>query len=171
MFKYEEKFKRKVVLNYLNGTMGFRRLAAHHGICIQGIKRWVAAYRHHGIKGLRRKVGRYDVQFKLSALQYMWDNGLSMKQTAAVFNIRNPSTVGIWESRYRSGGVEALARPQAHARKMKAPTTKPSTKPDSERTLEDVLKENEYLRMEVEVLKKLRALAQAPKKPATKKRG
>jgi transposase len=170
MFKYTEKFKRKVVHDYLNGTMGFRRLAAHHGICIQGIKRWVAAYRLHGMEGLRRKVTRYDVQFKLTTLQYMWDNGLSMKQTAAAFNIRNPTSVGIWESRYRSGGVEALARPKAHARKMKAPTTKPSTKPDAERTLEDVLKENEYLRMEVEVLKKLQALAQATKKPATKKR-
>lgn len=170
MLKYTEKFKHKVVLDYLNGTMGFRRLAAHHVMNSEAIKRWVAAYRLHGVDGLRRKVTRYDARFKLSALQHMWDNGLSMKQTAAVFNVRNPTSIGIWESRYRSGGMEALAHPHKHARQMKAPTTKPAAKPDSERTLDDVLKENEYLRMEVEVLKKLQALARAQKPLATKKR-
>lgn len=170
MFKYSDKLKRKVVLDYFNGTMGFRRLAAHHDVNIQSIKRWVAAYRQHGMKGLRRKVTRYDAQFKLSALQHMWDNGLSMKQTAAFYNVRNPTSIGIWESRYRSGGVEALAKPHKHARLMKAPTKNPDVKPEAERTLEDVLKENAYLRMEVEVLKKLQALTQAPKQSAPKKR-
>jgi transposase len=158
------------VLDYLNGTMGFRRLSAHHNVNIEAIKRWVAAYRLHGMEGLRRKVTSYDAQFKLLALQHMWDNGLSMKQTAAIFNVRNPTSIGIWESRYRSGGLEALAKPHKHARQMKAPTKSPVVKPDAERTLEEVLKENEYLRMEVEVLKKLQALAQAQKQPAPKKR-
>jgi transposase len=170
MFKYDEKFKRKVVLHYIKGTMGYRLLSAHHKVNIEAIKRWVAAYRLHGMKGLRRKVTRYDAQFKLSTLQHMWDNGLSMKQTAAIFNVRNPTSIGIWESRYRSGGLEALAKPHMHARRMKAPTKNPVIKPDAERTLEDVLKENESLRMEVEVLKKLQALAQAQKLLAPKKR-
>jgi transposase len=170
MFKYGDKFKHKIVLDYLNGTMGFRRLSAHHEVNIEAIKRWVAAYRLHGMDGLRRKVGRYDAQFKLSALQHMWDNGLSMKQTAAIFNVRNPTSIGTWESRYRSGGLEALARPHKPVRQMKAPTKNPVVKPATERTLEEVLKENEYLRMEVEVLKKLQALAQAQKQSAPKKR-
>lgn len=170
MLKYSDKLKRKIVSDYFNGTMGFRRLSAHHGVNIESIKRWVAAYRLHGVDGLRRKVARYDVEFKLKALQHMWDNGLSMKQTAAVFNVRNPTSIRMWESRYRSGGLEALAKPHKHAHEMKSPTKIPVVKPDAERTLEDVLKENEYLRMEVEVLKKLEALAQAQSKPAPKKR-
>ena len=52
---------------------------------------------------------------------------------------------------------------------MKKPSTKPD-KPDAERTRDELLKENEYLRMEVEVLKKLQALVQAQKLAATKKR-
>lgn len=170
MFKYSDKLKHKVVLDYLKGTMGFRRLSAHHEVNIQSIKRWVAAYRLHGMKGLQRKVTRYDAQFKLLALQHMWDNGLSMKQTAAVYNVRNPTSIGIWESRYRSGGLEALAKPHQHARTMKAPPKNSVIKPETERTLEDVLKENEYLRMEVEVLKKLQALTQAQKQSVPKKR-
>lgn len=170
MFKYDDRFKHKIVRAYFSGTMGFRRLSAHHKVNIDSIKRWVAAYRLHGMAGLRRKVTHYDAKFKLSALQHMWDNGLSLKQTAAVFNVRNSTSIGIWESRYRSGGVEALAKPRKHAREMKAPTNKPAVKPDAERTFEDILKENEYLRMEVEVLKKLQALAQAQKPHAPKKR-
>jgi transposase len=112
----------------------------------------------------------YDAKFKLSVLQHMWDNGLSNRQAAAHFNVRNPTSIGIWDRRYREGGMEALARPRKHALNMKAPTSKPELKPDHERSREDLLKELEYLRMENEVLKKLEALAQARKTSAPKKR-
>ena len=168
MLKYTEKFKEAVVLDYLNGTMGYRRLSAHHGTTAEDIKRWVAAYRLHGLAGLSRKAAHYKAQFKLSILQHMWENGLSYKKTAAVFNT-HPSSVATWESRYRTGGMEGLDRPNSHARQMKKPSTKPD-KPDAERTRDELLKENEYLRMEVEVLKKLQALVQAQKLAATKKR-
>jgi transposase len=43
--------------------------------------------------------------------------------------------------------------------------------PDAQRSLQDVLKENEYLRAEVAYLKKLRALRQEKEQAAQKKRG
>lgn len=169
MIKYTEQFKLKVVKHYLKGTMGYSRLSTHYQVASPHIRQWVAAYRLHGMAGLARKVTRYDAKFKLSVLQHMWDNGLSNRQAAAHFNVRNPTSVGIWDSRYREGGMAALARPQKEV-KMKAPTAKPEPKPDQERSREDLLKELEYLRMENEVLKKLQALAQARKAPAPKKR-
>lgn len=169
MIKYAEQFKLKVVKHYLKGPMGYGRLGAHYGVASPHIRNWVAAYRLHGIEGLRRKVARYDAKFKLSVLQYMWDNGLSNRQAAAHFNVRNPTSIGNWETRYREGGVAALARP-IHVPSMKAPISKPEPKPDHERSREELLKELEYLRMENEVLKKLEALAQARKAGATKKR-
>jgi transposase len=168
--KYTEQFKLKVVKHYLKGPMGYGRLSAHHGVATPHIRQWVSAYRLHGMDGLRRKVTRYDAKFKLSVLQHMWDNGLSNRQAAAHFNIRNPTSVAIWESRYREGGVSALARPPKKALNMKAPTAKSEPQPDQERSREDLLEELGYLRMENEVLKKLQALAQARKAPATKKR-
>jgi transposase len=170
MIKYTEQFKLKVVKHYLAETMGYRLLSAQYGVARPQIRNWVSSYQLHGMDGLRRKVARYDAQFKLSVLQHMWDNGLSNRQAAAQFNVRNPSSVGIWESRYNHGGMEALARPHKAARKMKAPTSKPAPKPDGERTHDELLKELEYLRMENEVLKKLQALAQARKLAAPKKR-
>jgi transposase len=170
MIKYTEQFKLKVVKHYLKGPMGYCRLGAHYAVASPHIRNWVAAYRLHGVDGLRRKVGQYDAKFKLSVLQYMWENALSNRQAAAHFNVRNPTSIGIWDSRYREGGMEALARPRNQVLHMKAPTLKPEPKPDHERSREDLLKELEYLRMENEVLKKLEALAQARKTGATKKR-
>jgi transposase len=172
MFKHTEQFKRKVVKHYLLGKLGYTRIGAHHGVASAIVRRWVLAYRLHGDAGLRRKVGRYDAGFKLSVLQHMWENALSNNQVAAVFNIRNPTSIGIWEKRYRDGGMEALdTQPkQSRIHAMKAPTTAPEIKSDEQRSREELLKEVEYLRMENEVLKKLQALVQAQKKPATKKR-
>jgi transposase len=170
MIKYTEQFKLKVVKHYLNGSMGYWRLGAHYGVASPHIRSWVAAYRLHGVDGLRRKVTRYDAKFKLGVLQHMWDNGLSNRQAAAHFNVRNPTSVATWDVRYREGGITALARPRKHVRNMKAPTSKPEPKSDQERSREELLKELEYLRMENEVLKKLQALAQARKTAAPKKR-
>jgi transposase len=51
---------------------------------------------------------------------------------------------------------------------LNAPTSKPpSSANDQERSREDILAELDQLRMEVAVLKKLQALAQAKKKPQT----
>lgn len=171
MIKYTEQFKRKAVRFYLSGKLGFKRTAARYEINAPMLRRWVEAYRAHGKDGLRRKIERYSPSFKLSVLQHMWDNALSNNQAAAVFNIRNPSSIGLWERRYQDGGLEALARPSRKLQNdMKAPSTKPDDKPDEQRTREELLKEVEYLRMENEVLKKLQALVQAQKSSATKKR-
>jgi transposase len=170
MIKYTEEFKLKVAQHYLDGPMGYSRLSAHYGVDTAHIRTWVAAYNKHGIEGLRRKVARYDAKFKLKAVQYMWDNSLSHRQAAVHFNVRNPTSIAIWESRYREGGMAALARPRTTVKKMKAPTTQSPPKADDERSRDELLKELEYLRMENEVLKKLQALVQAQKMAAPKKR-
>jgi transposase len=173
MIKHTDQFKREVVDEYLEGMLGFRRLAARHNIASPTVRRWVSAFRLHGDDGLRRKVERYTAAFKLSVLEHMWENALTYNQAAAVFNIRNPTSVGIWDRRYSDGGFEALAhqpRTLSKINNMKVPTSKPDAKPDGERSRDDLLEELEYLRMENVVLKKLQALVQAQKKDAPKKR-
>lgn len=169
MIKYTEQFKLKVVKHYLEGTKGYRLLSAHYGVASPHIRNWVSAYRIHGMEGLVRKRSLYDAKFKLTVLQHMWDNGLSNRQAAALYNVRNPTSVQRWETLYREGGIEALM-PLKSMPKIIAPTASPELKPAEESTREELLKENTYLRMEVEVLKKLQALVQARKTPAPKKR-
>ena len=171
MFKYTEKFKTKVVKQYLEGQLGFKLTAELHGLAAPVLRRWVQAYRAHGAEGLRRKVGVYSPSFKLSVLQLMWENGQSQNQVAATFNIRNPSSIALWRRRYEEAGVEGLARTKRLTpAPMKAPVRKPDAKPDEELTRDELLKRLEYLRMENEVLKKLEALTQAKKTGATSKR-
>jgi transposase len=170
MVKYTKQFKLKVIKHYLNGKLGFKRVAAHYKITAPMIRRWVAAYRLHGDQSLCRRREHYSAEFKLSVVQHMWDNALSTNQTAAVFNIPNPTSIRIWVKRYSEGGSDALARISKTVPDMPAPAPKPDNKPEQELTREELLKRVEYLQMEVAVLKKLQALTQARKAAAPKKR-
>lgn len=170
MVKYTEEIKLRVVQQYLDGQLGYHRLSAQQGIPAVFIRRWVDAYRLHGDAAFRRRQEHYSPEFKLSVLQHMWDNALSINQTAAVFNIPNPDSIRTWAKRYDEGGSEALGRIQAAVVDMPARVTPPDDRPVQELTREELLKRVEYLQMEVAVLKKLEALAQAKKAAARKKR-
>lgn len=173
MAKYDERFKLEVVQQYLSQTVGTKRLAALHGINHGQIRRWIAAYQQHGILGLRRKGASYTAAFKLSVLERMWHEQWSVEQTAAAFDIRSPGHIGKWESQYHEGGPQALERKPRERPKMTIPEPPKPASPQTEqtRTLEQLRKENEYLRAEVAYLKKLRALLQAKEQAAQKKRG
>jgi transposase len=169
MIKHTEQFKLSVVERYLAGIEGYRRVGHHFGLAPAIVRRWVSRYQLYGAAGLLRRVGSFSPEFKLSVLQYMWDNSLSQARAALLFNVRNTASIGIWERRYLGGGIDALARPsRKEPDKVDAPTSKPSpAQGDQQRTREELLKEVEHLRMENAVLKKFQALAQTKKKPAT----
>ena len=163
MTKYDERFKLKVVREYLGKPAGSKALAKKYGCQRSSVEHWVSLYRVHGRDGLKKKHDSYSAEFKLSVLQHMWDNELSFGQTAAVFNIRNHAVVGVWERMYREGGFDALIpRPRGRPKQMPAPTTKPESSSDDEkRTHDELVAELNQLRMENAYLKKLQALVQA----------
>jgi transposase len=173
MTKHSEQLKLKVVKQYLAGGAGARVVAQRHGVGYSVLCRWIAAYKQHGRDGLRKKFSHYDARFKMSVLTYMRRKELSYRQVAAVFDIRSPGCISQWERQYHEGGMDALAprlrgRPKTMTRPAPEKPTEDST-PD-ERTREQLLKENEYLRAEVAYLKKLDALLQAKKQGAQKKK-
>ncbi len=174
MAKYDEPFKARAVQLYLSGESGFGSLAGKLGIGKKLLQRWVAAYREHGSAGLRKKFSHYDAQFKADVLHRMWTEMLSGEQVAAIFGIRSPGCIAQWERQYHSGGIHALApRRRGRPTAMQPPENKPKAdedRPPEERTREQLLKENEYLRAEVAYLKKLDALVQAKKKAAQRKK-
>jgi transposase len=171
MAKYSEQLKLKLVKEYLAGAGGTRVFAQRHGVGRSVLRRWITRYGQHGLEGLRRKASGYDAQFKMSVLQHMWQQFLSQEQAAAVFDIRSPGHIAKWACQYHAGGIDALA-PRGRRKTMTQPDHPKSpeeTAPD-ERTREQLLKENEYLRAEVAYLKKLDALLQAKKQAAQKKK-
>jgi transposase len=174
MTKHSEQLKVKMVKQYLAGVAGTGVLAQRYGVGRSVLRRWIAAYEQHGRDGLRKKFSHYDAQFRMSVLAHMWEKDLSHEQVAAVFDIRSPTCIARWERQYHVGGIDALAlRPRG--RRPKVMTQPDHDKPTEdgapdERTREQLLKENEYLRAEVAYLKKLDALLQAKKRAAQKKK-
>lgn len=139
------------------------------------VRQWVDSYRQHGDAGLQKKFSHYSARFKLSVLKRMWQKELSYRQVVTLFELRGgASVVARWERQYHEGGIKAL-EPKARGRpkQMTAPSQLPppaAQQPEDKRTLDDLRKENEYLRAEVAYLKKLDALVRAKKQAAPKKR-
>ncbi len=171
MAKYDEQFKLSLVQQYSNGADGYKSIARQHGVPHEVLRRWVLAYRAHGLDGLKKKFSHYSAEFKLLVLQHMWDNALALGQTAALFNIRNPGSLIIWERQYRRAGLDGLAaRPRGKSKSMPVSPPKPESKPDEEKSREDLQAELDYLRMENAYLKKLQALVQARQQQASPKK-
>jgi transposase len=173
MTKYSEQLKLKAVKQYLAGTASVRVVAQRQGVGYAVLCRRIAAYKQHGQNGLRKKFSHYDARFKMSVLTHMRKKELSYQQAAAVFDIRSPGCIAKWERQYHDGGMDALApRPRGRPKTMTRPALEKPTEdsaPD-ERTREQLLKENEYLRAEVAYLKKLDALLKEKARAAQRKK-
>lgn len=175
MGKYSEQFKRSAVQAYLDGQSGYRTVAKEVGMDCSQLRRWVADYRLRGDTIFQKLPKRdYSEQFKQSVVQHMRANSLSYRETAALFGLGQSSQVGKWNEQYYSGGLEALA---SHKKGNCGVMPKPPRKAldqvpvtDDSKTREQLLAELDYLRMEVDYLKKLRALREEKERAAAAKK-
>jgi transposase len=127
------------------------------------IRKWVSFYKTYGEVGLLPRINQnYSAEFKLKVLSTIEKESLSLMSTGLRFNIPNIAIISKWKKDFANFGIEALqskpkGRPismsdyKGKKRKSEIPLTKE----------EALLKENERLRCENELLKKLHALAQA----------
>jgi len=177
MTKYSEDLRRQIVDRYLAGDGGTESLAKEYGVGRGPLRRWIAAYRQHGQQGLSGKHSSYSAAFKLQVLERMWRDELSYAQASALFDLRQAGALSRWERQYHEGGYVAL-EPRPKGRRPKMPEAKPTSAqqaigPTDERTRQELLDENEYLRAEVAYLKKLQELrreqALAAKQPKRRK--
>lgn len=162
--KYSDELKLEIVERYLKENISAKQLAKEYYIGSEAdIKKWIAMYEHHGVRGLCTVNGSYASNFKVSVVEYMQNTGASIRQTAAYFNIPFPQTVALWQRIYNTEGKEALCEERrGRANKM---NSKKGKKPqDNKKENEDILAELKRLRMENEYLKKLNALIQEREK-------
>jgi len=165
MSKYNEQFKLAIAEQYSSGASGCKQIADEHSIPVSMVKLWVGLHRAHGTDGLAKKYSRYTAEFKLAVLRLMWDDALSYRQVAAVFDIRNHSCIARWVRCYHIGDIDALA-PRKRGKPKKMPTVPDTEPPESipdpaGPTYDELVTEVNQLRMEVAYLKKLEALVQA----------
>jgi transposase len=165
--KHDFGFRLQCVEAVLKGQGSVRSIAKENGIRHASLQLWLTFYEAYGEPGLMARANRhYDVSFKLAVLKAIEQEQLSLREACARFNIASASVVITWRKAYESKGKAGLT-PQSKGR---PPTMKPLIKRKTKKTArpstreEELLKENEYLRAENELLKKLQALAQTRKK-------
>ena len=169
MSKYNYEFKKKIVLEYLNGNGGPVTLARKYGIPSETrIKEWVKAFQNLGDEGLMRsrKKKSYSYEYKLGIVELYLSSELSYMDIALAEKISNPCIIAQWVSDFRAVGPDAL-RPKKKGRKktLNTPNNKNVLQPveaipidtsaEHVKELEDELLK---LRIENAYLKELRRL-------------
>jgi transposase len=155
--KYSEQKKLSVVEDYCSGHGGLIAVAERHGVDVSAMRRWIAAYQMHGAEGIKKKKrgASYSTEFKLAVLQRMRADGLSYRQTSALFDIRSFNIIRDWELRYDEGRLEKQSpQPNAHHMKIsKSAIQQPPPVEADNRTRQELIDELDYLRMENAYLK------------------
>ena len=110
---------------------------------------------------------RYTGKLKQSVIEDMRNNNLSQNETAAKYNISR-ARVQSWERIYLEEGPAGLYI-ERRGRACAANGTRKGRKPKVDKQIEeDLIAENQRLRLENEYLKKLNALVQEREKSAKK---
>ncbi len=165
--KYNYEFRLQCVEAVLHGKGSVKSIAKENGIEHSNLRLWLGFYETYGEQGLESKTRQhYDPCFKLTVLNTIDEELLSLRAACVRFNIPSESVIISWRNAYESKGKSGLiAKPKGRPPKMKLSIKRKAKKSAQPLTREEeLLIENEYLRAENELLKKLQALAQAKKK-------
>lgn len=163
--RYSDKFKLKIVTEYLEGPLGYKLLAKKYNIpSSTPIKRWVKAFKSFGIKGITNKHSRsvYPFQFKLDVLSFIKETGASYQDAAIKFNLNQPSLIARWNSTFLRKGIEGLKGKLGGSSSMSNKENKKQLKQRNIMSQKELERENELLRLEVAYLKKLKAFQENP---------
>lgn len=169
--KYNYEFKLRCIGEVLNKNRSKESVAVENGISPTNLGRWLNFYLKYGKEGLSsRKNQNYSSDFKLKVIRTIEEKSLSLGEACLFFNIPNDGVIINWQRKFKSQGSAGLQhKPKGRPKSMtykraKKKSTKPLTRE------EELLLENESLRMQVDYLKKLQALIQAEEAKQDKKR-
>jgi transposase len=169
MSKHSFEFKKKIVLEYLEGKGGTPYLSKKYGLGSNTmLRKWINAYKEFGDEGLMRsrKQTKYSFEKKLSVVELYLSSEISYQNLALQEGITNPSMIANWVNRFRVAGPDAL-RPHKKGRKKTLDKPKTDSKPqETEEKIVDTSAEHikeledELLKLRIEnaFLKELRRL-------------
>ena len=165
--KYDYEFRLRCVQAALRGKDSITGIAKKNGFEESNLRLWIGFYEHYGKAGLKPRSNRhYDISFKLDVLSAIDSEFLSLRTACVRFNIPSESVIISWQKAYKLNGQLGLIPKIKGRPKMVKPLIKrkprKSAKPLTRE--EELMNENEYLKAENELLKKLQALVQTNKK-------
>ncbi|WP_445456627.1 helix-turn-helix domain-containing protein [Flavobacterium sp. HNIBRBA15423] len=164
--KYDYAFKLECVKLVLEEHFSCEYVSNLKGLNKSNVWRWVNFYKEFGASGLLPRQNRnYSIVYKLQVLQSIKSDYLSLSEACLKFNITSESVIIKWQRDFANFGVEGLQpKPKGRLKSMsnykrkKRKSDKPLTRE------EELLQENESLRCQIDILKKLHALIQAEEK-------
>lgn len=161
--KYDYAFKLECVELVLKKHFSDGYVSKLKQIPRSNVRKWIGFYKAYGEVGLFPRINQsYSVDFKIKVLKTIEKESLSLRTTSIKFNIPDVAIIVKWKKDFANFGVEGLQPKQkgrpismSDYKRKKSKSVKPLTRE------EELLKENERLRCENELLKKLQALIQA----------
>ena len=165
--KYSLDFKKHCVETIKRGCRSSKSVAHEMGLDATMVRRWVKFYELYAVAGLERSGDRqFSVKFRFKVLREIDSGRLSIKESALKFNIAAESSIINWQRNYEKFGILGLENKSRGRPKIMSDYKRKKRKSDKPLTREEeLLLENERLRAEIAVLKKLDALILARKKP------
>lgn len=169
--KYDYVFKLECVKLVLEKHYSCNYVSTEKGLERSNLRKWIGFYKQYGAIGLLpRKNQSYSLDFKLEVLKVIVKDSLSLRAASVKFNIPDTSIIVKWKKDFATFGLVGL-QPKTRGRPTFMDTNK-RKKRKSDKPLtreEELLLENEALRCENELLKKLQALIQAEEKARKRK--
>ena len=136
-------------------------------ICTPKVRHFGGAYFLMAKKGQKQK--KYSAEFKIGVIMDMREHHLGLCETERKYNVQH-SVILKWERIFLEEGAEGLMK-ERRGRACKASGSNKGRPPKLDRKIEeDLIAENQRLRMEIEYLKKLSALVLAEERENGKKR-
>lgn len=169
MAKYSFAFKKKVVMEYLNGKGGWDYLTAKYELGTNSqLRRWVAVYKQFGDEGLMRsrKQTKYSFEKKLAVVELYLSSEISYQNLAIQEGITNPSLIVNWVNSFRVAGPDALrSRKKGRKKTLDKPKINDKSQVQEERVVDTSAEhvkelEDELLKLRIAnaFLKELRRL-------------